>query len=238
MIFDILYQDDDIIVINKPTSILVHRTKISEDRIFVVQELNKQLGGVKVNPVHRLDRPTSGVLVFAFHTESASKLCESFRESTIKKKYLALTRGHMEKEVSVDSPLMHKNKVDELECRTDFKALKHYTIPYNIGKYEQTRLSLVEASPHTGRTHQIRRHLNHIFFPIVCDRKHGDNKLNKLFKEEFELPRLMLHASEITFPHPSTGKFMTIKAPFPENWNDTMAVVEEKSIQTTVIDHS
>lgn len=194
--FDILYQDDDLIAINKPPGILVHRTSISEDTVFVLQLLRDQIGQ-HIYPVHRLDRPTSGVLVFAKNKETAQYLGQQFMEGKIAKTYLAVVRGFvLEKEV-VDYPLKKKNGVAQ-DTMTHYKRLAQVELPWAINRYPTSRYSLVKVEPKTGKWHQIRRHFSHLRHPIIGDHRHGDNKHNNYFRETLGVGRMLLHASELS----------------------------------------
>jgi tRNA pseudouridine65 synthase len=210
---EIIYQDEYYVAINKPNGLLVHRTKIAEEKeFFAVQMLRNQIG-MKVSPVHRLDRKTSGVLVFGLSSEATKLLAKQFTERTTEKEYWAIVRGFAPENGVIDKPL--KSEKGNLQiAETHFKTHQNFTLPIPMGKYPTCRYSLVEIRPKTGRMHQIRRHFNHINHPIVGDYKHGDYRHNHLFIKEFEAPEMFLHASELSFEHPFFNKKMTIKADF------------------------
>ncbi|MFD2165837.1 tRNA pseudouridine(65) synthase TruC [Thalassotalea euphylliae] len=224
----ILYQDEHIVAIDKPASLFVHRSFLDKnERFFALQLLRDQLGQY-VYPVHRLDKPTSGVLLFALSSEVARTLTEAFTEREVSKTYYALVRGFLEKQVTVDYPL--KEKLDKIgdkyasedteakDALTCFETLCQGTIDKPLGKYNSVRYSLVKATPKTGRRHQIRRHLAHLRYPIIGDVNYGDNKQNPFFAQEFGFRRLMLFAQSLTFPHPVTKTPVTIAATFDEQW--------------------
>ena len=201
---EIVYQDEHIIAINKPHGLLVHRSKIANDATeFALQMLRDQIGK-HVSPVHRLDRKTSGLLLFAFEKEVEIAMHKQFQEGLVEKKYLAILRGYAPDELIIDYPLAKENGTMQ-EAITRFKTLQRREIDVAFGKHPTSRYSLVEATPTTGRMHQLRRHFAHIFHPIIGDRKHGCNKQNKFFKEQFEMTTMLLHASELSFKHPVTG---------------------------------
>jgi len=199
--FPILFEDDHFVGINKPTGILVHRTPISEDKVFVLQLLRKQLQQ-RLYPVHRLDRATSGVLIFAKTSEAAAALATLFREKKVQKTYLAVVRGFLEAEGRIDYPLLHENGQLRQEAITFYQKLAEVELPIPIGRYQTARYSLLKIWLETGRRHQIRRHFSHLRHPIIGDKRHGDVKHNKYFQEQFNLPRLLLHAARLEFQHP------------------------------------
>lgn len=208
---EIVYQDEDLIAINKPHGLLVHRSKMANDATeFALQLLRDQVGR-HVSPVHRLDRKTSGLLLFAFEKEVEIAMHKQFQESLVEKKYLAILRGYAPDQLDIDYPLAKENG-NMQEAFTSFRTLQKAEIAVAFGKHETSRYSLVEATPKTGRMHQLRRHFAHIFYPIIGDRKHGCNKQNKFFKEQFEMTTMLLHASELTFNHPITGKQIKLNA--------------------------
>jgi len=210
---DILYQDSDLVAVNKPSGIMVHNSKISEDTIFVLQLLREQLG-MHIHPLHRLDRPTSGVLLFALHPEAARYYCKLFAEKSIQKRYLCLVRGHAPKNFESERPLQNESKTEMMPAHTTFSTLAHFTIPLPNKRFDSTRISLVHAFPHTGRTHQIRRHLKHLNHPILFDRLHGDTQLNHLLKTWFDHEGLPLHANQLQCLL-QNGDPLTINAPTP-----------------------
>ena len=222
----IVYQDDELVAIYKPAGLLVHRSWIAaEARQFAVQKLRDQLGRY-VYPVHRLDRPTSGILLFALNTETARQLSERFASRDVRKLYHAVVRGYVPEHGLIDYPLreeqdkiadrMARNDKDPQPATTDFMCLKRVELPYKVSKKHQTsRFSLVQLSPKTGRKHQLRRHMAHIRHPIIGDTNHGDGRQNAFFREHFKLNRLMLCATGLQFEHPSTAQEVNIKVQIP-----------------------
>jgi tRNA pseudouridine65 synthase len=221
---DILYQDDHLIAINKPHGLLVHRSSIAADaEEFALQILRDQIGK-KVNPAHRIDRKTGGVLLFAFDKPTEIAMQQQFMENQVKKKYLAILRGYTPDSEEIDYPLRKENGTLQ-EAFTRYITLKRAELDVAFGKHTTSRYSLVEAAPETGRMHQLRKHFAHIFHPIIGDRTHGCNKQNKLFKETWELDTMMLHASELTFTHPVTGLHVVINAPLQPEFVRTMGIM-------------
>ncbi len=215
MDFPILFEDDSLIAINKPTGILVHRTRISEDKIFVLQLLRKQINQ-RVYPIHRLDRATSGVLIFGKNKEGASLLSEQFRAKKVEKQYLGIVRGFVEEEATIDYPLAKEKWLPKKEAISHYRKLNQTEIQEPIGRYQTARYSLVEVQLETGRRHQIRRHFSHLRHPIIGDKKHGDVKHNSYWRDNFGISRMLLHAQHMQFNHPKTGENQLIYAPIDE----------------------
>ena len=163
-------------------------------------------------PIHRLDRKTSGVLLFALSKESLSGMQQKFSERAVTKQYLAIVRGYFPEEAKVDYPVTNDRLIKQ-DAITHFKTLKRTEIDVPHGKFQTSRYSLIEAIPYTGRMHQIRKHCNHLRHPIIGDRPHGCNKQNKLFKEKWEMTTMLLHAHKITFEHPFLKDEVSISAP-------------------------
>ena len=224
---EIIYQDEVIVIVNKPTGLLVHRSPIAADASeFAIQVLRDQIGQ-KVFPVHRLDRKTSGLLVFALNEEVNKLMQVAFMNRAIEKKYLAIVRGFVAENGTIDYALTNEaGKVQD--ALTHYRLLQHFEIEIPNGKFTSARYSLVEVEPETGRMHQIRKHFAHIFHPIIGDRPHGCNKQNKLFLEKWGMNSMLLHASELTFKHPLTNQEMTFKAPLPADFNLTIERLSKK----------
>jgi tRNA pseudouridine65 synthase len=226
-ILEIIYQDDVMVVINKPNGLLVHRSPMAADASeFAIQVLRDQIGK-KVYPVHRLDRKTSGLLVFALNEEVNKLLQMAFMNRAVEKKYLALVRGFIIEKGTIDYALTNESGKLQ-EAITHFQLLQHFEIEIPNGKFSTARFSLVEVNPETGRMHQIRKHFAHIFHPIIGDRPHGCNKQNKLFLEKWGMNSMLLHANELTFKHPISHQDMTFKAPLPVDFKLTIERLSEK----------
>ncbi|MCT4646525.1 MAG: pseudouridine synthase [Carboxylicivirga sp.] len=208
---EILYQDQYMVAINKPHGLLVHRSSIAADAgEFALQMLRDQIGKT-VYPVHRLDRKTSGILVFALNSRVAAKLKTCFEDVATQKTYVAIVRGFFPEEIEVDYALTNDRGKTQ-EAFTAFKTIKSSELPIPFGKFETSRYSLIEAYPKTGRMHQIRKHLNHLRHPIIGDRPHGCNKQNKLFKERWNMTTMLLHAQKLEFVHPVTKEALQLEA--------------------------
>ncbi len=216
--FSILYQNDDLVAINKPSGIKVHRGEYDpRGEAFVLQGLRDQIDR-RLYPVHRLDRPTSGVLVFALTPGAARSLARSFARQEVCKTYLAVVRGFAAEKGAIDHPLTKDPRQKGPDARrqtalTHFVRLDTVELPIAVGPYETSRYSLVRLAPRTGRMHQIRRHLCHLAHPVIGDRQYGDNKHNRSFKERWRCERLLLAATELTLPLPGSRSPLTIVAP-------------------------
>ncbi len=221
---DILFRDEYLIAINKPHGLLVHRSPIAADvEEFALQLLRDQIGQ-KVNPVHRLDRKTSGVLLFAFDKKTEIEMQKQFAKNKVKKTYLAIVRGHTEENGSIDYPLRKENGTLQ-EAFTTYQTLNRTELDVPFGKHYTSRYSLIEATPATGRMHQLRKHFAHIFHPIIGDRTHGCNKQNKLFKEKWEMETMLLHAQSLTFAHPVTSNKIVIGASIQDEFVRVMKLM-------------
>lgn len=221
---EIVYQDDYLIAINKPHGLLVHRSSIASDATeFALQMLRDQINKY-VSPVHRLDRKTSGLLLFAFDKETEIAMHQQFQNAEVEKKYLAVLRGYAPDQLDIDYPLAKENG-NMQEAFTAFVTLQRAELDVALGKHPTSRYSLVEATPTTGRMHQLRRHFAHIFYPIIGDRKHGCNKQNKFFKEQWEMTTMLLHASELKFEHPVTKETIHLKANVQDEFKRVMELM-------------
>ena len=224
MAFQIIYEDEDLVVINKPSGIMVHKTSITEDKVFILQLLRNQVGK-RLYPVHRLDRGTSGVLLFATSGKVAGLIQKQFREKQVLKKYTAIVRGFLPEQGTIDSPLKNGDGSFS-EARTDYIPLKKTEKPYSISRYPTSRYSLLEIYPLSGKFHQIRRHLAHIRHPVIGDKKHGDCKHNKYFTQEFGLSRMLLHANMLHIIHPVTEEKMVLMADYDPDFNRFLQLLE------------
>lgn len=226
MELEILFQDDHFVAINKPAGLLVHRTSLAKDANEFALQLTRDQLGREVHPVHRLDRKTSGVLLFALDIDALRALQESFNKDEVKKQYLALVRGFVTDSQTIDYDLTNdKGKIQN--AITSFQCLDRFEIDKAHGKHSTSRYSLVEVHPKTGRMHQIRKHFAHIYHPIIGDRPHGCNKQNKFFKEEFDLTEMLLHAQRYSFVHPYTKEELSIEAPMRKEFCRILSQLEE-----------
>ena len=226
---EIIYKDEYYIAINKPSGLLVHKSMIDRHEIYFAMKMLRDQIGQWVYPIHRLDKPTSGVLLFALDSESARLMSEEFKAKKIQKKYLAIVRGYIEEKGFIDYALSVKlDKIADKqasqdkeaeEAQTSFVRLSKVELNHAVGRYDTTRYSLVELSPQTGRKHQLRRHMKHLSHHIVGDTKYGRGEHNKMVREHYNCHRLMLHAKSLEFVHPYFHKSIVLKASLDESWN-------------------
>lgn len=218
----ILYQDADVIAVHKPHGLLVHRSRIDPHaKENAVTLLRRQLGQ-QVYPVHRLDKPTAGVLLFARDAESARQLQAQFVEGCVQKTYVAIVRGWVLEKGRIDYPLRkvvdrtmgrYAGTAERQEAITHYQPLARIEVPYAVDRYPTARYSLVQLTPETGRQHQLRRHLKHISHPIIGDKKYGKATHNRFFVAHFGVETLCLAATELTFMQPTTKQPLTIVGP-------------------------
>lgn len=212
MAYPIIFRDDWLCAIEKPAGIMVHRSSIGTDREFVLQNLRDQLGR-RVWPVHRLDRATSGVLLFALDPETAKSIGTAFMDRRVNKRYLAVVRGWTEGSGTLDHPLAKHKHGERKEAVTHYQRLATCELPIPVGGHETGRYSLVEAAPETGRRHQIRRHFKHISHHLIGDTTYGDGRHNRLFRQHLNCHRMLLHASRLELEHPRDGDRLVLEAP-------------------------
>ena len=226
---EILYQDEICVAVNKPAGMLVHRTFLDYgETVFAMQLLRDQLG-CKVYPIHRIDKPTSGVLLFAIDPDQVKPLMKRFEEGETRKRYLAIVRGYLEGEGTIDYALRREvdnytqaASVVEQDAVTHYRMLSKVELPDAVGRYPTARYSLVELRPETGRKHQLRRHMAHLRHPIVGDTRHGDGVHNRYFRERWQCARLLLHAGLLELSHPVSGEWISIEAPLPDDFRSVL----------------
>ena len=175
----------------------MHRSKIARDATTSVLKILRAQTGLHLYTVHRLDRKTSGLVVIALNPETQSFLNEQFRERKVSKCYQAIVRGYTELEGTIDYAIKNDKGVLK-DAITSYKTLQHYDCPWPSERHPSSRYSLVELYPETGRYHQLRMHMAHIYHPIIGDRPHGCNKQNRLWKELHQMNTMLLHAARIT----------------------------------------
>ena len=221
-VLEVLYRDDDVVAVHKPPGLMVHRSELDRrETRFAVQLLRAQLGR-HVFPAHRLDRGTSGVLLFAFDARTAARLGEAFESRAVEKRYLAVVRGWPEAAGSIDHPLRRLEDGKDVggddaprqDAHTDYRRLACAEVPIPSKGHDTTRVALVELLPHTGRQHQIRRHLKHLSHPVLGDATHGKGPLNRAFAALFGgAGRLLLACTDLQLAHPADGRPLRLHAP-------------------------
>lgn len=214
--FSILYQDESLVAIHKPSRIAVHRDEFTPRRERTCVDLLREQLGRTLHPIHRLDGGTSGVLLFGFESEFIAALGVQFAGREVQKTYHAVTRGYVPDEVICDDGLRKGDKT--LDAKTTFRCLKRLEMPWPNERFAQSRYSFVEVRPETGRFHQIRRHANYLAYPLVGDTAHGDSEHNFLWRDHRNCHRLLLHASSIEFTHPTTKKRLAVNCPLSEDF--------------------
>jgi tRNA pseudouridine65 synthase len=214
----ILYQDCDIVAVHKPAGLKVHRDIHPGPQERTILEMVRDRLGRWVYPVHRLDQPTSGLLLFALSPRTASTLAAAFASGQVRKTYLAVVRGFIASAGMIDYPLARDPRLpiqgQPLKpARTAYDRLATVEIDLPVGRYATGRYALVALYPDTGRMHQIRRHLHHISHPVIGDTIYGDGRHNRFFREQFACRRLFLAAMEMQIAHPRTGLPMKLQSP-------------------------
>lgn len=211
MTIDLLYVDPYVVVADKPSGIIVHRGWDNDDDVAMFRVRDRI--GQQVHPIHRLDRGTSGALLFARTKEAAAALCKSFEEGRVDKTYFALVRGEPPAEGVVDYAIPKSEDGPRVPARTRYRLLRRSSVD---------RCSLVEATPETGRLHQVRRHLRHLNHPLVGDVRYGSGAINRHYRATYGLHRLALHARSLGFDHPETGERIRVYAPVPPDLGDAL----------------
>lgn len=220
---EIVFEDDWLIGVNKPAGLLVHPSWITApDEPTLMGLLKAHTGAPKLHTIHRLDRATSGIILVGKTLEATQDIQAQFLQRSIQKTYLASVRGWTEDAERIDYPLvpkrdkfaepMAKENPEPKEAVSAYRTLGRVELDIPIGRYPKARYSLVEVKPKTGRKHQIRRHMKHILHPIVGDTKYGEGRHNRLFREHFDLHRLLLMATELEFEHPVTKQTVKLSA--------------------------
>jgi len=214
----VVYCDDSLIAVNKPSGLLVHRSWVDKDTTDFALQRVRALTGRRVYPVHWLDRPTSGVLLFAFTGEAARAVQAQFEAGAFEKVYLAVVRGWTEPAGRIDHALKDDEKlrngcIAERPALTEYERLAIAELAAAIETYPTARFSLVRLSPRTGRSRQLRRHMAHIAHPIIGDTSHGRGAYNRWFREHLDCHRLLLHALSVSLRHPADGARLVITAP-------------------------
>ena len=222
---ELLYLDEHLAVVHKPAGWLVHRTPLDKGETrFVLQTLRDQIGQL-VWPVHRLDKGTSGVLVFALSAEVARLLGQAFESGEgLHKTYRAIVRGWPADELLIDHPLkrmpddMRSQREEIQDAQTCLRTLRRGELPIAQGDFPTLRWAEVELQPLTGRRHQLRRHMKHIAHPIIGDATHGKGPLNRAVAQHIGLQRLWLHALGLQPSHPVSGESLSLQAPLGPEW--------------------
>ena len=187
------------------------------DEISLLQAIQEEKG-IKVYPIHRLDRKTSGIILLAKETSYVSKFQELFTNNDIEKTYYGVVRGHSPETKTIDSPVKGRDGKVHKEALTHLKTLAQINLAIPVKPYDSSRYSLVEMKPKTGRMHQLRVHTLKISHPLIGDAKYGDKNHDLMFDQNFGWKNLFLHAGKLTFKHPFSEENLILKANFPKDW--------------------
>lgn len=209
-----LHVDAQLIVLAKPSGLVVHPGSSGDELDATLLGRLKRAGVGAIHTVHRLDRGTSGVLVFAREAESARKLGEAFAEGRVHKCYLALVRGLAPDGAAIDHAIPKSEGGPKVPARSTMRRLA--TVELEGSPLREARYSWVEVLPETGRFHQVRRHLKHLGHPVIGDAVYGRGEHNRYLRERVGLTRLVLHASWLELVHPASGETVRFAAPLPE----------------------
>ena len=226
---EILFQDDHLIAVNKPAGLLVHRSSIAKDATEFALQKTRDFVGKEVHPIHRLDRKTSGVLLFTFDKNTLHSMQNLFNEGKVRKEYHAIVRGFTDDSGKIDYALVNDKGFTQ-SARTIYTTHKKWEITKSFGRYKTSHYAYVHVFPETGRMHQIRKHFAHIFHPIIGDRPHGCNKQNRFFKKEFNLMEMLLQAKSYSFEHPVTSDKIIIQAPLRNEFMRIVSLLDELDI--------
>jgi len=224
MSLNILFQNECYIAIDKPPGLLVHRSPLdASETVFALQLVRDQVGQ-SVYPCHRLDKPTSGVLLFALNQDALRHAQNQFAENRCKKIYHAVVRGWTKDSDLIDYDLRsEENPQKSWSAQTAYRTLAQSELPFATGRYNSTRLSLLELIPKTGRKHQLRRHMAHIRHPILGDTRHGDGPMNRFLRKQCDHQSLMLRATELHLSMPDSTTQLKIQTTTPTTFEAAAA---------------
>lgn len=215
----IIFQDDHLIVVNKPVNLPVHKNDfMAHDAPYLTKLLGDESGKWIYN-VHRLDSKTSGVMVLALSKEIAHELTLQFERKDVAKKYVAIVEGNPGQGSFDRKVLVKKKSKFKKPALTHFTTIKTVETGISFQEKENICLSLVEITPATGRWHQIRQHFAQNHNDIIGDTHHGDFTLNKILTEKTGIKRLLLHAFQLDFFHPVNKEKLSFQAPIPEEFS-------------------
>ncbi|WP_206018905.1 RluA family pseudouridine synthase [Rubritalea profundi] len=221
----ILYQDEWLVAIDKPAGHLVHPAESPQDDDLVAMKILRDQIGKRVNTIHRIDRPTSGVLLFGLEKQATKKLHKALELHDFDKSYWAVVQGKAPAEQwQCHQPIQKEDGAPVREAHTSFRVLESRKVEALASLEEQCAghgdiLTLIEAIPHSGRFHQIRRHLLHADIPIVGDYRYaGIETCDRIGELLASGTRMLLQAKSLTLDHPITGDKLTITAPLGPNF--------------------
>lgn len=229
---EILYEDDSIIAVNKPNNILVYASyfarNIKDDDLVT---LLKEQTGFDLYPIHRLDRKTSGILLFAKEKEFVKDYQQQFENNKVQKQYYAVVRGYCPAKGILDTPTKNAETGTYKEALTQYETIETIELDIPVIPYNRSRYSLVKFTPKTGRMHQLRIHANKMSHPIVGDYQYGDRFHNRMFENEFNWNNMFLHASELSINRTNSEERILLKSRFPNDWNKLFETFNWKNPQ-------
>ncbi len=220
---DIVYQDETLIAVHKPSGLLTHRSELDRHETRFALQIVRDQVGQRVWATHRLDKGTSGILLFALNPETARRVGQAFENGEVDKTYLAIVRGHPPESGVIDHALSRRH--DDYErfaveqpqpaqpAFTRYRRLAKAELPYAADRYPTSRYALIEMEPLTGRRHQLRRHMKHIAHPIIGDATFGKGRHNRFFTEHFGSNRLLLACVRLRLAHPESGQVLEMTTP-------------------------
>ena len=236
---EILLMDDCICVVSKPPGLFVHPSsldrRLPDCRTYLENKLERS-----VYNIHRIDRPASGLVLYALTKDAASVLSEQFRTRAVEKKYLAIVRGHAPDEAYIDYPIPGRRGGDTVPATSYLTCLSRSVVDEPVGKFSKGWFSLVEILLETGRPHQARRHLKHIGHPIIGDTQHGDLRQNMYVRNRLGTVPLCLRAYSLVFAHPSTQEKLLCRAGLTDRWREVLDALKlfiPPTLQTSGIVH-
>lgn len=228
----VLWADEHFVVVAKPAGLLVHRSAVDRSERRALLPLVRDLVGARVHPLHRLDKGTSGAVVFARSAAAAAPLSAAFREDRVDKLYLAVVRGWPADATVVDQPLADIADPGAglaasapRPARTEVRTLARAELAHPVGRYATARYALVACRPRSGRRHQIRRHLKHLRHPVIGDANYGDLRHNRFFRDDLGVGRMLLANVEIAFVHPFTDAAVRVRAPLDDAFCRALAAL-------------
>ncbi|TVQ27226.1 MAG: pseudouridylate synthase [Spirochaetaceae bacterium] len=234
----VLWQDGRLVVVDKPAGMIVHPNQYDRRAPNCVNTLSGLLHR-KVQVVHRLDRGTSGIMLFALDKETAGLISALLRESEITKEYLAIVRGHAPDEGLIERSLVRGEGYEPSASFTRYQTLSRSVVSIPAGDYEESWFSLLRVTLLTGRWHQARRHLQSISHPIIGDNRHGDRLYNEIVSGMLGSGRMYLRAFRLELTLPYSGSVLTVRAGLPDAWTRACTELDldlpEDAMQAEVI---
>lgn len=221
----LLHLDETLVAVNKPAGLPVHRSVyVGPADDFLIDRLRAQVPG-PLHLAHRLDRPASGVLLVGRSAGIAATLGAQFMDGAIAKTYLAVARGWPEPAAgTIDYAVAGAHGAGpRKDARTHYRTLATVEVAIALGRYPQQRYALLQVEPETGRFHQIRRHFAHTHHPLIGDSEHGRSDHNRLYRQHFNVHRLLLHAWKLRLTHPVSGAALMLQAPLDDAWHGLLA---------------